>query len=328
MSPAGEWLIDSFRHRGAAARDRNHLPARFYRQLPKLAEGALHGYPRVHALIWAFVAHTDSRFEVEPLRRTITAYQQVQPLTIGELWAIAISLRLVLIENLRRLADAIVSDRDARDRADRLADTLLQGDPEAAGGSAARLAQLERAPLDPAFAVQLLARLRECDPELQPTLGWLDAQLARRGTTADEAVRAQHLQQIATLTSIRHAITSLRGVAAVDWSDFVEQVSLVDQALRDGTPYDTYDFATRDRYRHAVEELARQRPATEREIATRAAHHARAATGRAADPGYWLVAQGRADLEAEPGSAPPWASACAARCGASRRSRTSGASPR
>ena len=63
------------------------------------------GYPRVVGLAWAYVAHTDSRFDAESLHRFVDAYQRVEPLTIGELWAIAISLRIVLVENLRRLAE-------------------------------------------------------------------------------------------------------------------------------------------------------------------------------------------------------------------------------
>ena len=48
---------------------------------------------------WAFVAHTDSRFDPEMLARYVRAYQEVQPLKIGELWALAITLRIVLVEN-------------------------------------------------------------------------------------------------------------------------------------------------------------------------------------------------------------------------------------
>src|SRR2546428_13683708 len=87
------------------------LPAGFYWQLPKLTEGPLAGYPRVYGIAWAFVAHTDSRFDPETLRRFVRAYQRIQPLTIGELWAVAITLRVVLVENLRRLAEAIVRGR-------------------------------------------------------------------------------------------------------------------------------------------------------------------------------------------------------------------------
>ena len=67
---------------------------------------------------WAFVAHTDSRFDPEMLCRFVRAYQEVQPLTIGELWAVAITLRIVLVENLRRLAERIVHSSAARQEAD------------------------------------------------------------------------------------------------------------------------------------------------------------------------------------------------------------------
>ena len=104
--PAAEWLLDNYHVVEAQVLEiRDDLPPGYYRQLPKLAEGPFAGYPRVFGLAWAYVAHTDSHLHLPTLRRFIDAYQQVQPLTIGELWAVAITLRIVLIENLRRLAD-------------------------------------------------------------------------------------------------------------------------------------------------------------------------------------------------------------------------------
>ena len=125
ITPAAEWLVDNFHIVDEQLREiRDDLPPGYYRQLPKLADGPLKGYPRVFGLVWAFVAHTDSRFDPEALRRFVRAYQRVQPLTIGELWAIAITLRVVLVENLRRLTEQIVRGRAARQAADALADTL------------------------------------------------------------------------------------------------------------------------------------------------------------------------------------------------------------
>src|ERR1700736_3065690 len=106
ITPAAEWLVDNFYIVEEQLREiRDDLPPGFYRKLPKLSAGHLEGYPRVFGVAWAFVAHTDSRFEPELLHRFVTAYQRVQPLTIGELWAVAITLRVVLVENLRRLAE-------------------------------------------------------------------------------------------------------------------------------------------------------------------------------------------------------------------------------
>ena len=104
-TPAAEWLLDNYHLVEQQIREiRDDLPSGYYRQLPKLADGPFAGYPRVFGIAWAFVAHTDSRFDPDMLCRFVRAYQRVQPLTIGELWGIAITLRIVLVENLRRAA--------------------------------------------------------------------------------------------------------------------------------------------------------------------------------------------------------------------------------
>src|SRR5436190_1741577 len=116
ITPAAEWLVDNFHVVDEQLREiRDDLPSGFYRELPKLVAGPLAGYPRVYGIAWAFVAHTDSRLDPESLRRFVRAYQRVQPLTIGELWAVAITLRVVLVENLRRLAESIVRGRATRE---------------------------------------------------------------------------------------------------------------------------------------------------------------------------------------------------------------------
>src|SRR6202042_252260 len=126
ITPAAEWLVDNFYIVEEQLREiRDDLPVGFYKKLPKLASGHLQGYPRVFGVAWAFVAHTDSRFEPDVLRGFVTAYQRVQPLTIGELWAVAITLRVVLVENLRRIAERLQLSRRAREEADLLADSLL-----------------------------------------------------------------------------------------------------------------------------------------------------------------------------------------------------------
>src|SRR5213593_3860565 len=175
ITPAAEWLVDNFHIVDEQLREiRDDLPPGFYRELPKLADGPFAGAPRVYGLAWAFVAHTDSRLDPETLRRFVRAYQRVQPLTIGELWAVAITLRIVLVENLRRLADSIVRGRRARQAADAVADDLLgvRGPPVKRPMMA--LEPFEDGPLTTAFAVQLVQRLRDQDPAVTPALRWLD----------------------------------------------------------------------------------------------------------------------------------------------------------
>ena len=146
ITPAAEWLVDNFHIVDEQVREIiDDLPSGYYTKLPKLASGHLQGYPRVLGVAWAFVAHTDSRFDPDALRRFISAYQRIQPLTIGELWAVAISLRVVLVENLRRLAMRIVQSRDARQEADALADRLLGADEQSFAAAVTVLQRSEKA---------------------------------------------------------------------------------------------------------------------------------------------------------------------------------------
>src|SRR5438876_437457 len=242
ITPAAEWLVDNFHVVDEQLREiRDDLPPGFYRELPKLVEGPLAGYPRVYGIAWAFVAHTDSRFDPEALRRFVRAYQRVQPLTIGELWAVAITLRVVLVENLRRLADRIVHGRAARREADALADELLGIGDAAAVPSAPSLLEWEDGPLVTAFAVQLVQRLREQDRAVTPALLWLDRRLEAQGTTPDDIVRVEHQRQAAMNVTVRNVILSMSLMSALDWTEFFEAVSLVDAALHAAPTYAAVD---------------------------------------------------------------------------------------
>jgi cyclic beta-1,2-glucan synthetase len=318
ITPAAEWLVDNFFIVDEQIRDiRDHLPAGYYRKLPKLASGHLEGYPRVFGVAWAFVAHTDSRFDAEVLRRFVNAYQRVQPLAIGELWALTITLRIVLVENLRRLAQAIVSSRAARQEADALADKLIGAGGRAAVKAEDALGEIEKEPLAEAFAVQLLERLRDLSSNVRPVLLWLDHRLAEKGLTADEVVRAEHQQQAAMNVTVRNIITSMRMISSLDWHDFFESVSPVDEILGANSNFSQLTFATRDSYRHAIEDLARHSGHAETAVARMTAERAGAAqheqkngsvpNDAAADPGYYLISHGRLQFEREIGFRPGFA---------------------
>jgi cyclic beta-1,2-glucan synthetase len=314
-TPAAEWLIDNYHLVERQIHDIiSDLPPRYYRQLPKLADGPFIGYPRILGVAWAFVAHTDSRFDPEMLCRYVRAYQEVQPLTIGELWAVATTLRIVLIENLRRLSERIVRNRAARQAADLLGDRLLGVGGRAAEHVPAVLTVLERAPLADAFAVQLVYRLRDQDPKVTPALTWLDERLVLQGTTTDAVVRREHQRLGAAAVTVRNIITSMRLISDVDWSELVERISLVDDALAVDSIFREMDFPTRNLYRSAIEDLARRSDHTEIEIAHMAVAAARDAAhsdtaltdGRRGDAGYHLLAGGRHAFEAAIGYQSPW----------------------
>jgi cyclic beta-1,2-glucan synthetase len=320
VTPAAEWLVDNYHLVERRIHEiRSDLPPGYYRQLPKLADGPFVGYPRVFGIAWAFIAHSDSRFDSEMLVRFVRAYQEVQPLTIGELWAISITLRIVLIENLGRLAQQITTSRAQRDLADGIADRLLGAGGRPAESAAIVLAPHESQPLSQAFAVQLVHRLRDQDPMVTPALTWLDERLTIQDTTTDIAVRVVHRQQGAANVTVRNIITSLRLISDVDWKELFEDLSLVDAVLAADTGFKSMDFPTRTLYRSAIEDLSRGSNRAELDIASAAVLAAKQAEDdapamereRRGDTGYILLAGGRRAFEKSVGYRRPlrsWAS--------------------
>jgi cyclic beta-1,2-glucan synthetase len=308
VSPAAEWLVDNFHIIEEQLREiRRDLPKGYYRELPKLERGELAGYPRVYAIALALIAHTDSRLDADTIARFIRSYQQRTLLSIGELWAIAITLRVALVENLRRLATRIIAARNAREEADRLADELLEiagrRSDELIGQLQAEMARARR--LDRAFIVQLTQRLRDQDPEVWPALEWIQEQLARESLSIEQIVHVEHQRQAAAQATVGNIITSMRLLSTLDWEDFFESVSYIDPILAEDPAgaYAAMDFATRDRYRHVIERIARRSESSEQEVARRALELARQSANRTADDprsahvGYYLIDRGRAQLE-------------------------------
>jgi cyclic beta-1,2-glucan synthetase len=296
--PAAEWLLDNFHLVEAEARAvKRDLPARYYGTLPKLAARELAGSARIHAVALELVRHGDGRLDRERVTQFVLAFQTVAPLTLGELWALPSLLKLALLENLRLLTDGILADRAARLEADRAFERLQRGEP---------LGSLPD-PLPNAFVTQLRQRMREYDPRAAPLSEAVEQALEKSGTTPEDAVRSENQRQATDQVSTGNTVTSLRFCATLDWSRLVEHVSPVEEILRRDPAgvYPRMDFASRDRYRHAVEELAEPTGEAQVRVALRTVENARRAAERegsgekAAHVGHHLIGPGRRGLEVD-----------------------------
>ncbi len=305
-----DWLRDNHHVVQDQVREiRQDLPRQYYQELPKLADGPFAGYPRVYAFARELITHTAGRLDLQTLVDFAVAYQRVAPLTIGETWAIAIMLRLALVEELRRLADDVVAARRDRDRARAWGVQLNTGtrDPERVIEAMLREEAGGGARLSAAFVVELLHWLRDQPSSAAPAWQALQRALEAQDDSPDEMLRLEHQREAAGQLAIGNIITTMRLLSSIDWPLFFERVSLVEQILREDPAgaYAKMDFATRDRYRHSVEQLARGAKASEQTVARQAVDLAAAArlTSPALDRmhhvGYYLISRGRFRLEHE-----------------------------
>jgi cyclic beta-1,2-glucan synthetase len=297
IAPAGEWLLDNFHLIEEQVRTaKRHLPRAYSRELPRLRHGPSAGLPRVYDIALEAIAHGDGRLDAESLRRFVAAYQSVAPLKLGELWAIAIMLRLALIENLRRVAARIAAGTAERELAGAWADRMI----EIAGRDAKSLilatADMARSnpPMTSSFVAELARRLQGQGAALALPLTWIEQRLAELELTIEQLVQSQTREQAADQVSMANSIGSLRLLGATDWREFVEALSVVERTLREDRVYGAMDFATRDRYRHAIEAIAKTSPLSEGEVAHEAMRLAHAA---AAHVGFYLIDRGLPQLE-------------------------------
>lgn len=122
---------------------------------------------------------------------------------------------------------------------------------------------------------------------------------------------SQILHDLGDDAIVANCILSLRSLATQDWKEFFESVSPLEETLRKDPAgvYAAMDFETRNRYRGVVEELARVGGWTEVEVAQAAVDLARQSPGdapRAGHVGFYLLDEGRAQLETLVGYRPPW----------------------
>jgi cyclic beta-1,2-glucan synthetase len=319
ITPASEWLLDNFYLiEEQIQMARRHLPRGYSRELPRLLSGPSSGLPRVYDIVLELIAHVDAQIEAGQLSAFVAAYQTVQPLKLGELWAVPIMLRLGLIENLRRVTTRLTLAREDRNLADSWVDSLQETAEKNSSLLVIVVADMARAmpPLTSSFVAEFCLRLSRQSPELHIARSWLEQRLVEHGLSIEQLVHLESQNQAADQVSVSHSIASLRALSAMDWKEFVESLSVVEGILR-SDPTGTYrrmDFATRDRYRHSVEFFARRSKRTESDIAQCANRlAAKSALGagrgdRTAHVGFYLIDRGRSLLGREVNVKWPWRS--------------------
>jgi cyclic beta-1,2-glucan synthetase len=308
ISPASEWLLDNYYLIEEQVRTvREDLPEDYGIELPYLTAGPCERFPRVYEAVVALIAHTDARVDEEYLRAYVDGYQDALPLSIGEIWAVPIMMRISLVENLSRLARRVVDRHIAERTADKWADRLLltaQDAPDTLRDEIEAL-EVDDGTDSPAFFLRLSQRLQGQETGSESIQSWLGRKLDGLGVSIDHVAHEQQQEQASDQVSIANSITAVRFLDAYNWDDFFEHASFVEHILREDPAgvYPRMNFRSRDRYRHALEAMARRCPHNEIQVAEAVMGWSlQALSHNASDPvrghvGHYLISAGRYDLE-------------------------------
>lgn len=298
IAPAGEWLLDNFYIIEEQVKDiLLTLRQGRFRDLPVLSNGAMQGNPRVYALAIEIIAHTDGSISEQGLTKFIEAYQQEAPLTISEIWSLALMLRIALVEKIRHICSLLAATHKEWRQAESF---LVKTSPEKV---TERLSAGNK--LRPAFAEHLLEVIRRTGCSGKAVRATLTEKLLEQDLSLEKLIHSEHQRKAAQTTSLGNAVLSLKGAANLDWDEIFEQLSLVERILRQDEVYANQDPESRNYYRRQVQILAKKLGAGETRLAKLALANAQAAAeGYKSHSGYYLLDEGRQALFAKAGR--PW----------------------
>jgi len=230
ISTSAEWILDNaYIVQGQINDVRLNLPKGFYKELPVLESEPFRGLPRIYHMASEMIHHTDGWLDRHNIGDFLEAYQSVSPLTIGELWAFPMMLRIALLTNLCQLTQRVDLRLHERENADFWAHRLLAAsrrDPNQLLRILAEMADQHPEP-SPHFASQITSHLFDEDNALVPVRTWLEQKMDIK---LPEMLQREQSEQASDRASIGNAITSLRQLTLLDWREIFEQQSVVERS--------------------------------------------------------------------------------------------------
>ncbi|BBL52826.1 protein ndvB [Bartonella quintana] len=267
IAPAAQWLIDNYYTIDKTIQQLSrNLPKSFIKQLPLYKQKA--EIPRIFALAWLYIAHTDSRFSQETLTAMINGFQEVCALKIGELWALPSVIQMLLIENVCRLSLRIEQARHMRHLAHQVADKISLAENETKLHTLFIL--YETLTADSTFSAHLFYRLQSASVDATTALIWLEKQLQSQGSNLETVTADEYTRQAVDGVTMGNIFNALKAIDDLDWTVWFENISSVDSILRENSDFSEIDPNSRNIYRQVIEKIARFSPLSELEVARKA----------------------------------------------------------
>lgn len=272
LDPAAGWLIDNY----YLIQDqiqicKKDFPQQYSLRLPQLANSSPTGIPRVYDIAYQRISHSDGLIDTDTLTGFIKSYQTHNTLTLGELWAMPIMFRFALIERIRYLSVGIINNLKEQISAESWSSLMINRTHMDNRELIPIIDDITHSvnPLKSSFITKIAKLIKEHGVSLSLPLIWIEQLLSDRGKSIDMIIDEEMKSQASEHVSLSNCIRSLRSLSFKDWKEFVENTSKVEKKLRQDPSgiYTKMDFATRDSYRHVIEEIAIRGKQTEENIA-------------------------------------------------------------
>lgn len=298
VPPAAEWLLDNFYVVEEEFNDiKQNMLKRNLADLPVLKTGYLKGYPRVFAIALEIVSHTDGRLDENTLSCFIEAYQTQKVLSSEELWALAIMMRISLIEKLRQISAKMLETRKQWRKAENIEGLMGRNDSKVKEEVLWFIREYFKngGKKYSSFIEHLVKRLKRQGDKALPLIRFIDENLRDQGCKSEDIITFEHQIQASLQVSIGNSLTSLKFVQSVNWNEVFETLSYVESILKKDPEevYTKMDFESKNHYRNAVNRLARRSGVSEMLVAIKALEYAKESKTHI---GYYILGDGKTQL--------------------------------
>ena len=300
MVPASEWLLDNLYLIEKEYKDiRHNMPKSYYENLPVINRGLMTGYPRIYHISLEIVSHTDGRVDEHVIEAFIRAYEKTTILTMGELWALPIMIRIALIQNISKITDKVFFAGEQKAKGEALAERIIQSVHEGKLSFELNKIRKTQGVFTSHFIEGFLKVLRDNGIVDSEIYKFIDDKLEAEETTSEKMINMEHGAQANFQISMGNCVTSIREIAVLNWRESFEKLSYVEGILRKDPlqVYENMDFESRDNYRHRVEKLSKKTKQAESFVAKKALECAEQASSKENETylkhvGYYLMDDG------------------------------------
>lgn len=271
--PAAEWLLDNLYLIEKEYKDiRHNMPKGYYNNLPVISKGVMQGYPRVYHIAIEIVSHTDGRIDEEIIESFISTYEKTTILTMGELWALPIMVRIALIQSISKITDKVFFAQKEKASGEAFAERIINAVLEKSLELELKKIRGTKCVFTSHYTEGFLKVLRDNGIDNSEIYKCIDDKLEAEDTSREKTINIEHAVQANFQISMGNCITSIREVAALNWRESFERLSYVEQILRKDPirVYENMDFESRDNYRHKLEKLSKITKQAESFIARKA----------------------------------------------------------
>ncbi|MGM0397136.1 MAG: hypothetical protein ACQEP4_08785, partial [Bacillota bacterium] len=253
------------------------------------------GYPQIYHIAIDLIESTKGNFNENTIIEFLKTYQNSKILSIAEIWAFNTMLIIAITEKINEESKEILKTQESKLKA---IHTPIE-DPEIVFDNIKK--ELRSNPnLSPIYIETLYRRLSKNQKIYSKTFDFLDSEFKERNTDLKEIISLSHMYQSNIDIYIGNLYTSLNKISKFNWKVIFEEVSIVENILRDDPSgfYKQMDFNSRDHYRRKLEKIAREYNIEEIQVASAAVKLSKESNGplREQHCGYYIIGKGEKDL--------------------------------